>query len=149
MRFSHLALATALVAFSGTAIAQPWHHHEGAGELTQGVTLSDAQQAQLKTIEETARTAAKPLMQQMHGVHEQILTQMLGSNAVTEADLAPLVQQEEGLRNQLDQIRLNAGLQIRGVMTAPQLAEAASRHQQLSALRQQEHQVMQSSSPAQ
>jgi Spy/CpxP family protein refolding chaperone len=142
MRFPVILATTALLALGGTAVAQPaWHGH-GAMELLRGVTLSDAQKAQIKTIEETARAQSKPVMEQEHSVHEQIVAALLGNGSVTAADLAPLVQQEQALRGQLDQHMVDAALQVRGVLTPSQLADASAKHQQLVALHQQEHQVM-------
>jgi Spy/CpxP family protein refolding chaperone len=142
MRFPILVATTALLAFGGIAAAQPaWHGH-GAMELLRGVTLTDAQKAQIKTIEETARAQTKPVMEQERAIHEQIVAALLGSNGVTAADLAPLVQQEQALRGQLDQHMVDAALQVRGVLTPSQLADASAKHQQLVALHEQEHAVL-------
>ncbi len=142
MRFPHILLTTALIACSGAAVAQPWHgDHHGGNELFRGVTLTDAQKAQIKTIEQAGWAQAKPVMEQMRAIHEQIEARMLAAGDVSEADMAPLVTQEENLRNQLDQQRLARGLQIRQVMTPTQLAEAATKHQQLESLHEQERQV--------
>jgi Spy/CpxP family protein refolding chaperone len=78
----------------------------------------------------------------MRGVHEQIMARLLSPGSVSEADLAPLVQQEQALRAQMDEQRLARALAVRQVLTPQQLAEAAAKHQQIESLHQQEHQLM-------
>ncbi len=142
MRFPKILLTTAVIAFSGAAFAQGFHggHHEDA--LFHGVNLTDAQKDQIRTIEKAGWAQAKPTMEQVHALHEQIVARMLAPGALSEADLAPLVTQEEQLRNQLDQIKLNSGLQMRAVLTASQLADAAAKHTQLVSLHEQERAVV-------
>ena len=142
MRFSRILLTTALITASGGALAQAWHggHHDD--ELFRGLDLTDAQQSQIKSIEKAGWAQAKPTMEQVRAIHEQIMSRMLSPGTVSEADLAPLVTQEETLRNQLDQARISAGLQMRQVLTPAQLAEAASKHEQLVSLHEQEHAVV-------
>ncbi len=144
MRLTPLLLATALLGFAGAASADPsgFGHHHG-DEMFRGVALSDAQKDQIKQIEQSGWTQAKSSFQQMRSVHEQLMARLLAPGNVSEADLAPLVQQEQALRTQLDELRLNNALQMRQVLTPQQLAQAAAKHQQLESLREQEHQVMQ------
>ncbi len=147
MRFSHVLLTTALISFSGAAIAQSgWHHSGGMGmELLHGISLSDAQEAQVKSIMETAHTQSKAIMQQEHSARQQEMTTLLGSGSVTANDLASYTSAEQAARTQLDAIRVNTEVAIRNVLTPTQLSEASAKFQQLSTLRDQEHQVMQSS----
>ena len=70
------------------------------------------------------------------------MARMLAPGSITEADLAPLVTQEEQLRTQLDQIRISTGLQMRAVLTASQLADAAAKQTQLVSLHEQERAVV-------
>ncbi len=141
MRFPTILLTTAVIAFSGAALAQSWHGGHHGDELFHGIALNDAQKSQMKTIEQAGWTQAKPTMEQVRSIHEQIIARMLAPGSVSEADLAPLVTQEEQLRSQLDQIRLNSGLQMRAVLTASQLADAAAKHTQLVSLHEQERAV--------
>ncbi len=147
MRFSHVLLTTALISCSGAAMAQSgWHRGGGMGmELLHGLSLSDTQDAQVRTIMETARTQSKAVMQQEHSAREQEMTTLLGSGSVTASDLASYTAVEQAARTQLDAIRVNTEVAIRNVLTPAQLAEASAKFQQLSTLRDQEHQVMQSS----
>ncbi len=142
MRFPHILLTTAVIAFSGAAFAQGYHGHHHGDELFHGVALNDAQKTQMKTIEQAGWAQAKPVMEQVRSVHEQIMARMLAAGSVSEADLAPLVTQEEQLRDQLDQIKVSSGLQMRAVLTASQLADAAAKHTQLVSLHEQERAVV-------
>jgi Spy/CpxP family protein refolding chaperone len=153
MKFKHMMVAaTAAIALSaaGAAMAHPggdWHGGEGHGgmEILHSLSLTDAQKEQAHQIEHASWAQSKPVMEQMHAVHEQIATALLASGTVTADSLAPLVQQEEQLRTQLDQQRLNTMLQIRALLTPEQLTQAAATHQKLAALHEQEHEVMHAS----
>jgi Spy/CpxP family protein refolding chaperone len=145
MRIPSMLLTAALLATSGAAIAQPGYgHHDN--EFLQGVSLSDSQRDQVKQIEKAGWEQARGTFQQMRTIHEQVMARLLAPGSVSEADLTPLVQQEQALRAQLDEQRLAAALQMRQVLTPQQLAEAAAKHQQLDSLHDQERQVMQPSS---
>ena len=146
MRPTTMALAAALIALSGVAGAQSGYGHHHEDELFQGVSLTDAQRDQVHQIEHAGWTQARSTMQQVRSVHEQIMSRLLAPGTVTEADLAPLVQQEQALRAQIDQQRLAAALQMRQVLTPEQLAQAAAKQQQLKSLHDQEHQLMQPAS---
>jgi Spy/CpxP family protein refolding chaperone len=146
MRVPHLLLAASLLVAGGAALADPGGHgfHHGE-EFLRGVSLTDAQREQVRQIEQAGWTQAKSGFEQMRSVHEQIMSRLLSPGSVSEADLAPLVQQEQALRAQMDERRLTAALQIRQVLTPQQLAEAAAKHQQIESLHEQEHQLMQPS----
>ena len=144
MRFPKILLTTAVIAFSGAAFAQGYHggggHH--GDELFHGIGLNDAQKTQMKTIEQAGWAQAKPTMEQVRAIHEQIVARMLAPGNVTAADLAPLMTQEEQLRTQLDELKLSTGLQMRAVLTTSQLADAAAKHTQLVSLHEQERAVV-------
>jgi Spy/CpxP family protein refolding chaperone len=139
------AAASAALAVSGVAVAQPpmgeWHHGGGM-EFLHGITLSDAQKAQVQQIHKATWTQMKPIMEQMRSIHEQIVNQMLAAGKVTAEAFTPMVQQEEALRSQMDSIHLNETLQLRDVLTSEQLAQAAATHTKLEALHAEEHAVM-------
>lgn len=154
MKFRKILIATAaacLVSASGIAVAQPemgshmeggWHHGEGM-EMLHSLNLTAMQKEHAHEIGHTAWTQSKPLMEQMHALHEQVTTQMLASGAATAEQFAPVMQQEQALRAQLDTIHLNTVLQIRALLTPEQLSQAASTHAKMEALHAQEHAVMQ------
>jgi Spy/CpxP family protein refolding chaperone len=145
MRISHLLLAASLLASTAaaSAFAAGPHGWGGHGDpITRGLTLSDTQKQQVRSIEKAAHVQARATVKQLFAIREQIMTQLLSSPSVTEADLTPLVQQADTLKATLDQERLATALQIRQVLTPAQLSQAATLHQQLQALHQQEHQLM-------
>ncbi len=144
------AVAACGLATAGAAFAQPMggghmegelHHGDGM-ELLHSLTLTDIQKKQAHQLGETAWVQSKPIMEQLHTIHEQMETQMLTAGSLTAEQLTPTVQKEEALRSQLDQIHLNTLLQIRALLTPAQLSQAASTHQKLEALHEQERAVI-------
>ena len=129
------------------ASAQPgprpdgWHHGSG---LLDGVTLTDDQKTKLQALMMAGHQDAQALHEQMHAIREQIDTALLSSGTVTEATVAPLLQQQEALTQQMDAKRLSDEIAIRNMLTASQIATAATTHAQLVALHQQEHALHQS-----
>jgi len=146
MKFRQLMMAAGVaLAASGVALAQPvgpGFHHGGGVEFLHGVSLTDAQKAQIQQIHKAGWAQLKPIMTQIRSVHEQIVNRMLAAGDVTAEDLAPLVAQEEALRNQMDSLHLSQTLQMRSVLTPAQLAQAATTHTKIEALHAQEHAVM-------
>ncbi len=140
------AAAVCALAASGAATAQPMEfHHHGGGEgmeILHSLNLTDAQKAQVHEAEHAAWAQAKPIMAEMHAVHEQMVTALTASGPVTVEQLAPLTQKEEQLRNQLDQIHLTTVLQVRNLLTPEQIAQAATLHEKLASLHEQEHEIM-------
>jgi len=110
--------------------------------LLSGVTLTEAQQTQIQQIRQAARAQIKPVVQQLRAVEAQIHTALLTPGAVNGAALTGLQGQASALRTQLDQARLNTLLQVRNVLTAEQLATAASTVTQLKSLRDQARSLM-------
>ena len=143
-------LAATMLSAAGVAAAQPEGRMGGHGhgfefmEIMHQLNLTDAQKQQAHSIMESAWASSKPIMDQMHSVHQQLATQFL-TPGTTAAQLEPLVRQEEQLRAQLDSKHLNVALQVRNLLTPDQLAQAATLHSKLSALHEQEHEVMEGS----
>ena len=52
MRFTKILLTTAVIAFSGAAFAQGFHGGHEGGELFHGISLTDAQKSEMKTIQQ-------------------------------------------------------------------------------------------------
>jgi Spy/CpxP family protein refolding chaperone len=155
MNLRHLtiaAAATCALTAAGVAAAQPmgWHHGGPGGgdmEFLHGLNLTDAQKDQAKTIEKSAWAQAKPLMEQLHTLHEQFITTLLTAGS-TQVQAAAIQQQEESVRAQLDTDRLGTALQLRALLTPEQLSQAADLHSKLEALHQQEHDVIESAHSA-
>ncbi|MBE7210267.1 MAG: periplasmic heavy metal sensor [Gluconacetobacter diazotrophicus] len=140
------AIATTLLASLAAvpAMAQPGpgHFRHGGGPLLEGVTLSDAQQNKVDALRQAGRTQNRATFEQLRAVHEQIDAALLGSGSVTEATLAPLLQQQEALQDRLEQARLTEQLAIRNILTPDQLGTAAATHAKLASLHDQEHALM-------
>ncbi len=143
LRKAVLAVAvTAGLAASVGAAAQGYTHadRQGLAQVLGAVQLSSDQQQQVHGIMSAARTQSAPQRARMQALQQQIDSALLSSGA-TEAQILPLLQQQESLRQQLDVSRIETALAIRNVMTSTQLAKAASVQAQLAALHQQEHAV--------
>jgi Spy/CpxP family protein refolding chaperone len=145
MNLRHLTIAaatTCALTAAGFAVAQPmgWHHGGPGGgdmEFLHGLNLTDAQKDQAKTIEKSAWSQTKPLVEQLHTLHEQYVTTLLTANS-TQAQAAAIQQQEESVHNQLDAAKLATAFQLRALLTPEQLSQAADLHSKLEALHQQE-----------
>lgn len=120
-------------------------HHES---LLEGVTLTDAQQTQVHALRKASWQATRPIMQQLHAVQEQIDSALLSSGTVTEANLAPLVQQKESLMQQLDAQHVSEQIAVRNLLTADQIAQASTSHAKLEALHAQEMTLRRQNAPA-
>jgi Spy/CpxP family protein refolding chaperone len=139
------AFAGAL-AVAGVASAQPphgeWGHGPGAMGFLHGISLTDEQKAQVKSIEQASWASLKPLMEKMRTAHESQINTLLGAGTVTAETLHPAMAQEESLREQIDAIQTSTLVQLRNVLTPAQLAQAASTHAQIEQLHEQEHALM-------
>jgi Spy/CpxP family protein refolding chaperone len=147
-----LIAALCAAAVPVAALAAPGGHgghqgHHGAFGFLQGVTLTPEQKTQIHQITQASWTTAKPLMQQLRTDRQQISDLLANGGAVTAAQLTPIQQQAEQVRQQLDSQRLATALQIRQLLTPAQLAQSAQMHQQLASLHQQERAVFQSAHP--
>jgi len=150
MNLRHLTIAAVTacgLAAAGIAAAQPegaWHHGGFGGgdmEFLRGLNLTDAQKEQARTIEKSAWEQTKPLMEQMHTLHEQQITTLLTAGT-TQAQVSGIVAQEQAIRNQLDANRVATAFQLRNLLTSDQLAQAADLHTRLEALHEQEHEAI-------
>jgi len=147
MTFKQTLIAAAAVCAlgaSGVAMAHPMDDHHGMEgmEILHAINLTDAQKTAVHEAEHTAWSQAKPIMAEMRKVHEQMATALTAPGTISAEQLAPMVAQEEQLRTQLDQIHVNTLVQIRNLLTPDQVAQAASMHEKLAALHQQEHEIM-------
>ena len=146
LRFLGMAAALAgSMALAGAARAEMHHGGMGPGggmAFLHGLNLTDEQKTQLHAIGKANWDTMKPLMKQEHALHEQEINQLLSAGSVTAEQMQPILQQEESLRAQIDTARLNMLVQMRNVLTADQLATAATKHTQLEALHEQEHALM-------
>lgn len=127
---------------TGLALAQPgpggpggWHHDGG---LLEGISLTDDQKTKLHALMKSGHADEKALHEQLRTIHENIDAALLSSGSVTATTLAPLVQQQEGVMQQLDAMHISNEIAVRNLLTADQIAKASSTHAQLAVLHQQE-----------
>ena len=135
-----------LIAVSaGPASAQgPGHPGGWGGGLLLGVplralNLTPDQHTQAMTLLSAARTAARPIMQQLHQAQSAMVDALLASpSAEVSAQLTVI----NGLRSQLLQSRVQTTAQVLALLTPDQLAQAAQLKAQLSQLRTQMRQLL-------
>lgn len=142
-----LSVALALALLGSVAIAQgpprgPMHGGGFFGEhmmefFSDVLNLSDAQQAQIRQIMESARPALKPLFQQ-EMQNKKAMMQLIMSGNFDEAKAQSLAQQSATIHAQLEVAHARAAAQAYQVLTAEQktkLSEFIARREQ----RMQEH----------
>jgi Spy/CpxP family protein refolding chaperone len=145
--FAALLPLAAVAQVGGSASDGIPGHFRGAfrgpdAALLSGVNLTEAQQTQIQQIRQTARAQIKPVAQQLRAIEAQIHASLLAPGPVNSTTLTGLQGQASALRTQLDQARTNTLLQVRNVLTAEQLATAASTATQLKSLREQARSLM-------
>ncbi len=147
LRNTVFAAAALMMASGMAARAEPehggWHRGGPMGhgylEFLRGVTLTEAQKSRIHDIEKAGWTQMKANFEQMRAVHDQIMSQLASTGAVSKDQIDSLVRQEAKLRGQADVARMQQVLAVRNVLTQEQLAQAASVYQQMAALRAHEH----------
>ncbi|MHB8383160.1 MAG: Spy/CpxP family protein refolding chaperone [Candidatus Binataceae bacterium] len=151
MKAQWIGLAAGIFALAITAAPAAAHMHRCGGGVSAGVPLPEilhsanlttAQRQQIHTIMKSQFATLKPLFQQLHTGREAVATKYLSAGSVSAADLTPLVKANEQTRSQIDQAFLQAAIQIRGVLSPAQLAQAGSTYTQMEALHQQMHALM-------
>ncbi len=143
LRAGAVAAALLLARVPGVAAQEMsmGHHLEGMAIL-HGLNLTDEQRDKVHAIVKSSFEQARPAMQKLRGLHEQMADQMLSGGDLTEAQFDPVLQQQDALRQQLDKIHVQAMLQIRALLTPAQMAQAADLHKKLASLHAQEHALM-------
>jgi len=103
--------------------------------ILRSVGMSAEQQSKAQGIMEAHRPRFQELFGQLRAAHEDVMAKLLAPGTVTAADLKAPVQRAAGLRDQLTQEGIDVALEVRGLLTADQLAKAADVRQRLSGLR--------------
>jgi hypothetical protein len=83
------------------------------------------------------RATFQDLFSQLHAAQDLMADRLFSVERLQEADLTPQAQQISYLRNQLAEEGLRVVLEIRGVLTAEQLAKASQRKSQMRSLHSQ------------
>jgi len=134
-----------IAATTGPANAQGRGHPEGwgggplLGVPLRALSLTPDQQAQAMTLLSTARTAARPIVQQLHQAQNALADALLASPS---ADVSAQLTVINGLRSQLLQNRVQTMAQVLTILTPDQLAQAVQLKAQLSQLRTQMRQLL-------
>lgn len=116
--------------------------------LIRQANLTSDQQSKVHDIMRSNFSAARPLLEQLRSVHDQIADKLMSTGTVAASDLAPLETQEAQIHQQLDSQMMSTALQIRSLLTADQLTKIANLHTQLKSLRSQIDALMGPDTPA-
>ena len=146
-RFTAATILAVLLS-TGTALARPGGGGGpfGGGGADAGMMLplllgkldlTDAQHQQVRAILTAHRTAFQSLFSQLRDAQQALEAKLLSADPVQAADLAPQIQRVADLRKQILEQGVAIALEVRGVLTPPQLAHAADLHTQITALRAQ------------
>ncbi|WP_086643222.1 Spy/CpxP family protein refolding chaperone [Acetobacter sp. DsW_063] len=125
--------------------AGPGPHGPGMGgpgfPMLEGLDLTSKQKSALHDIFKQVHEDKKDARDQGRDIHEQITNILLTPGAVDKTQLATLQQQEEALHAKEDAARLDVAVKIHDLLTPEQLAKAKARHDQVSALLKQLHDI--------
>jgi Spy/CpxP family protein refolding chaperone len=103
----------------------------------QAANLTPAQQAQVKTIMQSNRSAMRSQFDQIRKAREEIASKLFSTGTVTASDLSEQTTQIANAHQQLLQNQLNVALQVRAILTPAQLQKVAQFHQKFESLHQQ------------
>jgi protein CpxP len=147
MKSTFTAIAAVLTLCAGIAFAEggaagSMHHHHGdfmgGFELPlHQLNLTDDQKAQVKQIFQAEKPVMRPLMQQEHAAHQQLI-QLVTSGSFESAKAAAIAQQESQTHMQLEVEHAKMASQIYQLLSSDQKAKVAdmiAQHEQ----RMQEH----------
>jgi len=149
-----LLLTISLAGFGSAALAGPGrgeHGHMGGPVLLspfllKSANLSSDQLTTLKQIRSQYRDTFKTLFTQLKTANEALNAKLLSQGQVGAADVAPLMNSVEQVRQQMAQQRLNEALAVRNVLSSDQIAKIASVSAQLQSLHSQMRSLIQNDS---
>ena len=151
MKARWIGLAAGVFALAITAAPAMAHMHGHGGgsavgiplpEVLHSANLTSAQREQIHTIMKSQFATLKPLFDQLRTGREAVAAKYLSAGSVAASDLSPMVTANEKVQSQIDQAFLQTAIQIRGVLTPPQIAQAGTIYTQMQALHQQMHALM-------
>ncbi|HKW94158.1 MAG TPA: periplasmic heavy metal sensor, partial [Methylomirabilota bacterium] len=109
--------------------------------------LSPEQQAKVRTILGSHRTAMRPVITQLRQSQQELGAKLLAPGPVQVSDLQPQLTRISQLRDQLAQDSAQAALEVRAVLLPDQLAKVSQTKERLRQLREEMRQLMQSGAP--
>jgi hypothetical protein len=110
--------------------------------LLQGVGLTDDQKKQIRDILKADHAALFALFEQLRTANQALADKLVSTGPVTQQDLQPLVDQVMKVRGDIVNHGLKVVLQVRGLLTADQLAKAADVKTKMRALRAQMRELL-------
>lgn len=146
-RISAVSAVLALALLAGVAVAQGAHRQAGdffgprLGNMSDVLDLTDAQQAQIKQIFQSGKSAVKPLWQQEHQSHEAMM-QLITSGKFDQGTAQNIANQEAQIHAQLEVQHAQLAAQAYQVLTPEQktkLAQVLAKRQQRMRERMQQH----------
>lgn len=136
--FVAAALVLGLSAVAWAQMRGPHGRGGPMGELRMFLRVADLtadQKAKVHELRRASRQHARPLVEQLRALREQIADKLAGPGAVAPSDLASLQQQAASIVEQLGQQRVQVALQIRALLTPEQLAKVSDTYQKMKALK--------------
>src|SRR5262249_23404496 len=112
--------------------------------MLKGANLTADQQAQVKQIIATHRAATASMFQQLRAAQNALVDKVVAAGTVQEADIQPQIDQINQLRAQLMQDGARLAVDVRGVLTADQLARVSQLKDRMRELRSEMRQLWQS-----
>ncbi|MGO9057081.1 MAG: Spy/CpxP family protein refolding chaperone [Candidatus Binataceae bacterium] len=112
------------------------------GLMLQGISLTSDQQTAIDAILKSHQQTAQPLLDQLHSEHQALAAKLLSPGQVSLSDLTPLEQQSAQTEQELQEDTLKAALEVKAVLTADQLAQAASNQQKLEKIHAEMHELV-------
>jgi hypothetical protein len=106
--------------------------------FTREQNLSDAQMAQLTTLEAAAKAKLVPIWHESDAKHVQLDSLLNSAGPVTFEQLAPLQQRISALRIEHDAVGLDLAVKALALLTPAQRTQASTLRAQIAALRAQE-----------
>jgi Spy/CpxP family protein refolding chaperone len=110
--------------------------------LLQGVGLTDDQKKQVRDIMKADHATLFGLFEQLRTANQALADKLVSAGPLTQQDLQPLVDQVMKVRGDIVNHGLKVVLQVRGLLTADQLAKAADVETKMRALRAQMRQLL-------
>ncbi len=102
--------------------------------VLKGVDLTEAQEKQVRDIMTAHRATFRTLFGELQAAHKDVADKLFAPGDVAAEDLTTHMQRVTQLREQLMQEGLKVALEVRGVLTAEQLAKAAELKDRMRAL---------------
>ncbi len=121
---------------------------EGALALmVRAANLTPEQQARVRQILSDHRAAARPLVEQLRGAQAELGARLLAPGPVEAADLQPMLERINTLRDELARGSAAAALEVRAVLTPEQLARVARTKERLAELRDEMRRLLEPARP--